>query len=218
MPDPISSLLSLISSWLPTAANAAQVGDVATRGVLFTAAPVIGRRRRGQPELRAGSYLEFQQAATRCAFTAELLAGLGQATASPITQVLHQPLLHRGLERGWDAQLRFFDALQRIRLVGNPAPRRIAEEVTSLLGELHERAPLTRRPHAARRAEHDRFRECQRALGDAHRRFTIAARADIGSGPRWWRRRGPRWWRVDSWPGGWPGPDPERLIADRRPA
>lgn len=70
-----------------------------------------------------------------------------------------------------------------------------------------------------RKAQAERFNDCLMALGAWHKKFTLAARKDLGYGPRRWQAgnkcRTGRWqfWRPrDDWPCGWPPPDAEQLI------
>jgi hypothetical protein len=197
-------------------AGGAQIADVGFRGVFAAIGqvPPGRRRRRLNADRREQAYLRFQIAATDCAITAEFQLVLAEAVPSILLQVLNTPGLIRETSQASRVFGSFLAALHEIRMVGNPQPRAIAEEVAALLGELYERAPRTRRPKRVRAQEDARFLECQRTLGDAHRRFTLAARRDLGYGARWYRRRGPRWWTRSEhdWPGGWPGPDPLALI------
>jgi len=61
------------------------------------------------------------------------------------------------------------------------------------------------------------------ALGGWHKKFTLAARKDLGLGRRIWHvGKKPRaaWWQIwrapDEWPGGWPPPDAKQLIEQAR--
>ncbi len=70
-----------------------------------------------------------------------------------------------------------------------------------------------------RKAQEVRFNECLQALALWHKKFTLAARKDLGYGPRWWHfasaPRTHRWqvWRpYEPWPGGWPPPEAAELI------
>jgi hypothetical protein len=74
-----------------------------------------------------------------------------------------------------------------------------------------------------RKAQADRFNDCLVALGAWHKKFTLAARKDLGYGPRRWqvgrKPRNGRWqiWRPgDEWPGGWPPPEADELIEQAR--
>jgi hypothetical protein len=74
-----------------------------------------------------------------------------------------------------------------------------------------------------RRAQAERFDECQRALGAWHKKFILAARKDLGDGPRKWHiGKKPRtsrlqfWRSPDEWPGGWPPPAAGQLIEQAR--
>jgi hypothetical protein len=74
-----------------------------------------------------------------------------------------------------------------------------------------------------RKAQAQRFNDCLMALGAWHQKFTLAARKDLGYGPRRWQAgkkpRTGRWqlWRPrDDWPGGWPPPDADQLIEQAR--
>jgi len=202
---------------LSVAAGGAQVVDVATRGIRAAVGSSVepGRRRRQlNRSERQGSYLRFQQAAlTQLSWTVYVPA-LSEAVPSPLMQMLHMRAVLTQLGTARADHAEFGGALLEIRMIGNPGPRAVAEEIASLVGELYARVPRTRRPKGIRAKEEERFAECMRALGDALRRFTLAARADLGNGPRWWQRHGPTWWRRrhGTWPGGWPGPDALELI------
>jgi hypothetical protein len=130
--------------------------------------------------------------------------------------------------------------LTEVRLVGNPGPRKAAENLTALLGELadnlttpprwweamparivaHPRMAAVSRHLPPLAALHERARqrdepqhtvdECLRALGEAHRDFILVARLDLGSRRRW------QVWRRTEWPGRWPGPDGRQLIEQAR--
>jgi len=70
-----------------------------------------------------------------------------------------------------------------------------------------------------RRAREERFNECQLALGAWHKKFTVAARKDLGYGPRKWhigKTSRTAWWQIwrpsDQWPGGWPPPSGRQLV------
>ena len=74
-----------------------------------------------------------------------------------------------------------------------------------------------------RKAQTQRFSDCLMALGAWNRMYTLAARKDLGYGPRRWQAgrkpRTGRWqlWRpCDEWPGGWPPPDADQLIEQAR--
>lgn len=165
-----------------------------------------------------------------------------------------------------DSSAALLAALSQIRLVGNPEPRRLAEEIATLLVELmEERIPGVpehsfrvgaakwlygkidhdrslkviedRFPRASafiaegktlidddvRKAQAQRFNDCLMALGAWHKKFTLAARKDLGYGPRRWQAgKKPRagWWQIwrarYDWPGGWPPPDADQLIEQAR--
>jgi len=70
-----------------------------------------------------------------------------------------------------------------------------------------------------RKAQEVRFNECLQAIALWHKKFTLAARKDLGYGSRWWHvasaPRMHRWqaWRpYEPWPGGWPPPEAADLI------
>ena len=128
----------------------------------------------------------------------------------------------------------FLESLVEIRMIGSPKPRAMAEQITSLLGELFGSIPAGRPGKEVRglpgfrsrdRAwlkRQEYFEDCTRALGRAFKDFTVVARADLGRGNRWWQRgrreRTHFWqfWRAPDWPGGWPGPDGRELVRQSR--
>lgn len=132
-----------------------------------------------------------------------------------------------------DALANFLGSLGEVRLGGATEPRKYAEQITALLGELFMKTPTRRPPKPLRGLPMLRIRDadwlrlrsefddCSRALGEAHRDFVLAARKDLGRGHGWWqfgKERTRRWqvWRPSQWPGGWPGPDPKQLVAESK--
>lgn len=220
--EPVTSAVSLV-------AGGAQISDVTVRGLraVITSVPPGGHRRQIGRDRREQAYLRFQQAVNEQLAWAIYLPAIGEAMPNLLTRFLYMPAFMREIGPVRSAVASFLDALQEIRLVGNPEPRAVAEELAALVSELLDRIPHTRYPRRLRERELARFLECQRAIGETNRRFIIVARADLGYGPSWLRRHAPRWprflprpkwwswsWRQDGseWPGGWPGPDPHRLI------
>lgn len=70
-----------------------------------------------------------------------------------------------------------------------------------------------------RKEQETRFNNCLQALALWHKKYTLAARNDLGFGPRWWHvasaPRTHRWqvWRpYELWPGGWPPHSAAELI------
>jgi hypothetical protein len=223
------------------------------------AVPGVGAKRQWNRERRLRAYLVFQRAALDASTWPAWLTGLEESVVAKnagAAQILPE------LAAARRAAADLLGALAEIRLVGNPEPRMLAEEIVTLLVELMEarlppRPPATARvaiakriwaktersggaeaaaerfPTLAGRVEEyrslldddahavkaQRFNDCQLALGTWHKRFTIAARKDIGYGPRWCQfSRKPRtaswqWWRREGWPGGWPPPDAAKLVA-----
>lgn len=101
----------------------------------------------------------------------------------------------------------YLAALSEIRLVGNPEPRAIAEEITAIVGQLFDCIP-TERTAASRAAQLERAAAWQLRLGELQKDFVLAARRDLGTArklrTRWWQLRRSR--TAEEWPGGWPGP------------
>lgn len=212
---------------------------------------------------RLDAYREFQRAAHEASTWPSWLGVLEQmARAKEIDSGQILP----DLAAARDATAKLLAALSQIRLVGNPEPRRLAEEIVTLLVELMEqRIPGVpgssirfsamkwlyeridheqglkliegRFPGLAgviadgkalidedvRSAQAERFEACQLALGGWHKKFTLAARKDLGLGRRIWQLgKKPRtaWWQIwrapDEWPGGWPPPDAKQLIEQAR--
>jgi hypothetical protein len=227
------------------------------------AVPPGGRRRQRDRASRMGAYLRFQEAAHGASLWPVWLGIIDQALMDKRMTSAHAVSLTAPC-RSDTAQL--LAALSTIRLTGNPEPRKLAEEIVTLLVELMEarlpaqpsrslrlraaehlyaktdmraraelvaqRLPsLTRRAEqtiaildqGVRQAQEQRFGDCQLALGTWHRKSTLAARKDLGYGPRPWhvskRPRGHRWqiWRPhEEWPGGWPPPDASELVSQAR--
>jgi hypothetical protein len=259
-----------------TAKSVADEAAAVLKAVLGTVPPG-GSRRLFSRRRRETAYLAFQSAA------------LDMQVQTVWLGVAEEVILSKDLTTAqvWPAIIGFkaatsaiLAALSEIRLVGRPGPRAVAEEIASLIGELHESRPASRGPqslvreavnHVGRRAAErvfekaDRiaaddastadaaavmaerfpplgrriqeakdalgweqaqtaksvgYADCQKALGSFHRKFTLAARKDLGYGPHFWQVSANArtwWWQVwrqpDQWPGGWPGPDAKELIA-----
>jgi len=99
------------------------------------AAPGGGERRRAHRAERLKAYGEFQRAAHEASTWPSWLGVLEQmARAKEVDS--GQILPDLGLAR--DATAKLLAALSQIRLVGNPEPRRLAEEIVTLLVELME--------------------------------------------------------------------------------
>jgi len=227
------------------------------------AVPPGGRKRQRDRAGREHAYIAFQRAAHAAAVWPPWLTILDQdivsgqiTTAQAITEM--SPLRQVTVD--------LLAALSEIRIAGNPKPRQLAEEITTLLVELMD-ARIPARPvnglrlkiaehiyektdmssalsgvgqrfrrlsgrvedtlslldEGRRRAEDRRFADCQLALGTWHKRFTLAARKDLGYGPRIWHvAKKPRvhsWqiWRPhEEWPGGWPSPAASDLVSQAR--
>jgi hypothetical protein len=227
-------------------------------GVAASAATIIqtalqlvppGRRRRwsGRQE-RQVAYLAFQRAALDAGTWAAYLPTLELVASNRLTELLYLPTVMREVGATRAAVAEFVGTLVDVRLVGNPGPRRAAENIAALVAELFGTVP-TGRPFSWQRAVISRsesnkpaatalrripllaegvrsvgkredgwqrsaqaFEDCQRALGIAHRDFSLAAQRDLGYGRRWWQ-----FWRpAGAWPGGWPGPDAKQLIEQAR--
>jgi hypothetical protein len=226
------------------------------------AVPGVGSKRQWNRERRLHAYLAFQSAALDASTWPTWLTSLEE---SVLAKGMSPPQILPELAAARRAIADLLAALAEIRLVGNPEPRKLAEEIVTLLVELMEvrlpaRPPGTARVAVAKRiwaktegsggadaaakrfpalagrveefrslldddahaVKAQRFNDCQLALGRWHKKFTIAARTDIGYGPRWWQvSRKPRaaswqWWRREGWPGGWPPPDAAELVARAR--
>jgi hypothetical protein len=207
------------------------------------------------------AYLAFQRAAHEASVWPGWFGVLEEAS---FRKHVSPDQVMRDLAASRQATVALLAALSEIRMVGNPEPRRLAEEIVCLLVELMEsrlpavpmsrlRFRLARRiyrvsgqkeareflrervPAVAgfiddvdrmldedrRKAQETRFNDCQLALGRWNRKFTLAARKDLGYGPRFWQRsnksRTASWqfWRLhDQWPGGWPPRDAKGIVAE----
>ncbi len=137
------------------------------------------------------------------------IARLGVVGDLTMEAVRHNVALHQ-IAAAMSAHSTFSGALARVRLVGAPAVRRGAENLTSLLAELNGTIPSTRpdrvmrympwakAQEAAWQSRSEYFNDCLRAIGEAQKEFTLAARADLGRGHRWWHRGSAertRWWQ-----------------------
>jgi hypothetical protein len=227
-------------------------------GVAASAATIIqtalelvppGRRRfwSGRGE-RERAYLTFQRAALDVGTWAAYLPTLELVASNRLTELLYMPTVMREVSATRGTVAEFVGTLVDVRLVGNPGPRKAAEEIAALVAELFGTVPtgrplswqravlsksesfqpaamaLRRTPLLAEGVQSVRkredgwqrsaqaFEDCQRALGIAHRDFTLAAQRDLGYGRRWWQ-----FWRPSgAWPGGWPGPNAKQLIEQAR--
>jgi hypothetical protein len=97
----------------------------------------------------------------------------------------------------------------------------VEERFPGLAGKASEARTLL--DPGLREAQEARFSECLQALSLWHKKYTLAARRDLGLGPRWWHAasvpRTHRWqvWRPhEPWPGGWPPPEARDLILRAR--
>jgi hypothetical protein len=219
--------------------------------------PTDGGKRHAPRDQRMKVYMGFQRAAHEASVWPAWLGVLEQQKLSPADVLPDLADIRR-------VTANLLAALSDIRMVGNPEPRRIAEEMVTLLVELMEsrlpgcpvsgprlhlgkmlysridRAKVIealggRLPGAIAKLDEigglvdndlrsrqlAKFNACQLALGTYNKRFTNAARRDLGYGPRFWQRstkaRRHHWqlWRQrDQWPGGWPPRDASELIAD----
>jgi hypothetical protein len=223
------------------------------------AMPPGGKTRQMHRSRRMEAYLAFQRAAHEASVWPSWLGVLELAVRSK--EATPDQLLP-DLAASRDCTARLLAALSEIRMVGNPEPRQLAEEIMVLLVELMEarlpgipehnlRFRFARKMYDAtdheltgefirerlprftstyerirglvdgdvRKARESHFNDCQRTLGLWHKKFTLAARKDLGYGPRMWHVGGkPRtsawqFWRPhDLWPGGWPPRDAKELI------
>jgi hypothetical protein len=232
------------------------MGAMDTLGVAASAATILqtalalappGRRRWSGRRERERAYLNFQRAALDVGTWAAYLPTMELVASNKLAELLYMPAVVREASAARAALAGFVGSLVDVRLVGNPGPRRAAEEITALVAELFATVPtgrplpwqravvsepnfqpaaaaLRRVPLLARGVQSVRkredgwqrsaqaFEDCQRALGIAHRDFTLAAQRDLGYGRRWWRL----WRPARAWPGGWPGPDAKQLIQQAR--
>lgn len=221
-----------------------------------SAVPPIQRRSHANREQRRAAYLSFQRASLEAMTWANQLLTLEAAVTTRVQMIQMRPTLVRELNGARVCAANLLGALGEVRMVGNPMPRKAAEEITSLIGYLYEIVPTGRlavhhqwvlvqadtRPDLAalmhrstfltRRLKHlqeadarwqkntIKFAACLRTLGLAQRDFVLIAREDLGLGRRWWqrgrieRKHWYQFWRTAPWPGGWPGPDPEELMAN----
>lgn len=136
--------------------------------------------------------------------------GLAQDLAG---ELLTQRAVHEAAAQARDAVAEYQTALSLVRIIGRPGPREHAENLTALLGELFGRIG----------GSDQSFSSCVLTIGVHHRNFILEVRKDLESRP-WHRNTSTRTrryqlWRplAQNWPGGWPGPDAEALIAASAP-
>jgi hypothetical protein len=250
-----------------TAATSLLGESVSALKAALDSVPSGGRKGQWHRDRRLHAYLAFQSAAHEASTWPVWLGVLEDAILAK--QVTTAQVM-TDLSASRSATSALLSALSEIRLVGNPEPRRLAEEITTLLVELMDarvrgKPPRTTRIELAERigkkslrtldstanmaalveripgmsdrvdrvreftdeeaseAKAARFNDCQMALGAWHKKFTLAARKDLGYGPRWWHlSKKPRtgWWQLwrphEEWPGGWPPPDAEQLVGQAR--
>lgn len=221
--------------------------------------PPALRRSRANRDRRREAYLAFQRASLDAMTWANYMLTLEVAVSPRALMIQMRPTLVRELGKSRACLANLLSALAEIRMVGNPKPRKAAEEIVALIGHLYEILPtgrparyhqwavakseslpqladltnrsqtLRRRLDSLREAENrwrrstEEFKDCLRALGIAHRDFTLTARGDLGMGRRLWqfgrieRKHWYQVWRPAAWPGGWPGPNAGDLIARTKP-
>lgn len=219
------------------------------------AVPPAQRRSHVNRDQRREAYVAFQRASLDAMTWAHQLLTLEAAVTTRVQMIQMRPTLVRELNGARASAANLLGALSEVRMVGNPLPRKVAEEITALIGYLYETVPTGRlaphhrwavaqadsRPELAAlmhrsaflagrlkdlqeaetrwRQKAAEFAGCLRTLGLAQRDFVLSARDDLGLGRRWWQRsrierqRRYQFWRPVPWPGGWPGPDPQELIA-----
>jgi hypothetical protein len=132
-----------------TAATALLRESVDTLKAALEAVPTGGQKRQWHRERRLRAYLAFQRAATEYSTWPVWLGVLEEAVlAKEVTTAQVMPDLS-AFRPSLSALL---GALSEIRLVGNPEPRKLAEEITTLLNE-HMEARVRGRPPRTIRAE-----------------------------------------------------------------
>jgi hypothetical protein len=162
----------------------------------------------------------------------QLFGALGAAQL--VADIAHDQFARATVVDQFSAVHEFVESLVEIRMIGSPKPRAVAEQLTSLLGELFGTIPVGRPSKHLRQLpvlrskerpwqqSTEYFEDCSQALGRALKEFTFVARADLGRGKRWWQHskqdRTQFWqfWRPAGWPGGWPGPDGRALVQINR--
>jgi hypothetical protein len=131
--------------------------------ILQTVLAVVppGRRRRwsGRRQ-REHAYLAFQRAALDVGTWAAYLPVVELVAPTKLTDLLYMPAVQREVSAARAALAAFLGALIEIRLVGNPGPRKAAEEITALVAELFGTAP-TGRPLPWQRAVASRTASCK---------------------------------------------------------
>jgi hypothetical protein len=109
--------------------------------ILQTALALVrpGRRRRwsGRRD-RERAYLAFQRAALDVGTWAAYLPTMEWVASNRICDLLYMPTVMREVSAARAALVTFVGTLVDVRLMGNPGPRRAAEEITALIAELFE--------------------------------------------------------------------------------
>jgi hypothetical protein len=82
--------------------------------------------------------LRFQQAATVWITIASFTQVLLVAAPSPLLHAFWRPTLIREVREARRTIAVFLNALTEIRMLGNPGPRAVAEDIAALMGELYE--------------------------------------------------------------------------------
>jgi hypothetical protein len=175
---------------------------------LLTAVPPGKKDRGAKVAARQHAYLGFLAATGDVLTWTTQLAVIAQATQrwEPFAWRHTTTALHFAADarKSWSA---FLTALAEFRLVGNPEPRALAEQMTVILGQLNDSMPIARDP-AEQKRQIMQSSQWQRLLGEAQKDFILAARRDLGTARKlrthWWQLRRSR--TEEDWPGGWPGP------------
>jgi hypothetical protein len=150
----------------------------------------LGRRRRwsGRRQ-RECAYLAFQHAALDVGTRAAYLPVVELLAPTKITDLLYMPVVQREVSAARAALAAFLGALIEVRLVGNPGPRKAAEEITALVAELFGTAP-TGRPLRWQRAVVSRTDSCQPAAAALQRVSLLASQVQsIREREGVWQRR-----------------------------
>jgi hypothetical protein len=124
-------------------------------GVAASAATIIqaalelappGRRRRwsGRGE-RERAYLAFQRTALDVGTWAAYLPTMELVAFNRLSELLYMPTVVREVSASRGAVAGFVGTLVDVRLVGNPGPRKAAEEIAALVAELFGRCQLVDR-------------------------------------------------------------------------
>ncbi|MGK5520841.1 hypothetical protein ACSNN9_15980 [Micromonospora sp. URMC 107] len=128
----------------PAAVTSVLGGSSALIKAAAGAVPPAQRRSHANREQRRLAYVAFQRASLDAMTWAHQLLTLEAAVTTRAQMIQMRPTLVRELNGARACAASLLGALGEVRIVGNPMPRKVAEEITALIGYLYETVPTGR--------------------------------------------------------------------------